>query len=165
MSSGRIAAASCTLVLAAFAALPCAAQSTDLDFLQSAIRAEVGQYDLGLLGERKAATPATKAFGGRLTGEASAAVARLRGIARAQRLNVQEDAALRAKAQYEDLEARAGSDFDQTLAHDAMIDADIALDDFADEAAHGTDPELRRFARAELPKLRADAKMSQDLGG
>lgn len=142
-----------------------AAQPADADFLQSAIQTEVGQYDLGLIGARKASAPAAKDLGNRLSGEASAAVAELKNIARAQSLPYKEDAELRAKAQYQDLEGRSGSDFDRTLAHDAMIDANIALDDFIDEAQHGTDPALRRFAAAQLPKLRADAKMGRDLGG
>jgi len=146
------------------AALPAAA-ATDAEFLQSALRTEVGQYDLGLIGQRKAARAATKGFAMQLAGNASSAVDRLKKIARARHVDVQEDAELRAKAQYVDLEGRSGADFDQTLAHDAMIDTNIAIDNFTDEAQHGSDPDLRRFAQAELAKLRATLKMSQDLGG
>jgi putative membrane protein len=142
-----------------------AAASNDADFLQRALQNEVGQYDIGLIGERKASASAVKAFATRLADEGSSAVTQLKKIARVQRLSYDEDAELRAKAQYTDLEARKGSDFDQTLAHDAMIDANIEIDTFSDEAQHGSDPALRQFAAIELAKLRGDLKMSQDLGG
>jgi|GEM_PF-2114701 putative membrane protein len=141
------------------------AASSDTDFLQSALRVEVGQYDIGLIGRRKAAARPTKAFAAQLEDEASVAVAALKKIASQEGVAVQEDAALRAKAQYQDLQGRSGRDFDRTLAHDEMIDANIAIDTFGDEARHGDDPALRRFAAAQLSKLRADLKMSRDLGG
>jgi putative membrane protein len=142
-----------------------AAAASDTDFVQEAMQNEVGQYDIGLLGQRKGSSPAVKGLGAHLAGEGSAAVEQLRKIASERHIAFAEDAELRAKAQYQDLESRAGRDFDQTLAHDATIDADIAMDTFADEAEHGSDPALRQFAAAELAKLRTDLKMSQDLGG
>jgi putative membrane protein len=142
---------------------PIPAVASDDDFLQSALKTEVGHYDLGLIGQQKG--HAVKGLATQLVGEASQAVALLKKIAREQHVDVVEDAELRTKAQYVDLQARTGRDFDETLAHDAMIDANIAIDAFTDEAQHGTDPALRRFAQAQLPKLRADLKMSQDLGG
>jgi putative membrane protein len=157
----------CALVLfwAVTGAPAAAAASSDADFLQTAMQDAVGQYDLGLIGEHRAAAPAVKGFAAQLAGEASSAVEELKKIAAAQHLPVEEDAHLRTKAQYVDLQARSGRDFDETLAHDSMIDANIAIDAFTDEAQHGSDPALRRFAAAQLPKLRADLKMSQDLGG
>ncbi|HXF33414.1 MAG TPA: DUF4142 domain-containing protein [Candidatus Acidoferrales bacterium] len=152
-------------LLVASGALPAAAGSSDADFLQSALKAEVGQYDLGLIGQRKGGAGTVKVFAAQLASEASSAVAALKKLAAAQHVAFQEDAELRTKAQYQDLEGRTGTDFDRTLAHDAMIDTNIALDAFADEAQHGSDPALRRFAQEQLPKLRADLKMSQALGG
>lgn len=152
-------------LLAASGGLPAAAGSPDADFFQSALKTEVGQYDIGLIGQRKAAAGPVKSFASQLASEGSSAVATLKKMASAQHVALQEDAELRAKAQYQDLEGRTGRDFDETLAHDAMIDANIALDAFTDEAQHGNDPALRRFAQEQLPKLRADLKMSQALGG
>jgi putative membrane protein len=150
--------------LCALAALcPTPAVASDADFLQSALKTEVGQYGLGVIGQQKG--HAVKNFAVQLTGEASRAVDQLKNVARDQHVEVVEDAELRAKAQYVDLQGRTGRDFDETLAHDAMIDTNIAIDAFTDEAEHGIDPTLRRFAQAQLPKLRVDLKMSQDLGG
>lgn len=156
------AVALCTAVTAGPAS---AATSADTDFLQTAMQHAVGQYDLGLIGQRKAAARTVKDFAAQLADQASAAVDQLKKIAAVQHVAVQEDAHLRAKAQYVDLEGRSGRDFDETLAHDAMIDTNIAIDAFSDEAEHGSDPALRRFAQTQLPKLRANLKMSQDLGG
>lgn len=165
MTSGRLFALCSVVVFALYTGTSGFAETPDADFLQTALHMELDHYDIGLIGQRKARSGQVKGLSKALADSAANAVDRLKKIARAKDVKVDETPDLRARAQYSDLEGMAGRDFDQALAHDAMIDTNIAVDEFTDEAEHGRDPELRAFAQAELAKLREYARMSAALGG
>lgn len=141
-----------------------AASAQDGDFIQSAMRREIGAYALATLAQRKATGP-VRAFAAKLGDDAGAAVNALRSLAKEAGVSAPEVPALNESAQYDALGATSGGAFDRSLAHDVMIDANIALDTFSDEAAHGNDPRLRKFAAAQIPTLRAEVRGSESLPG
>lgn len=165
--SVRALCAGCLIALLTFVAMPASAtlSSQDRDFVEEALRIELGAYDLSLLAQHKASNGSPRELAARVGSEATSAYDALKEIAQHEHQEIPAKPDLRVSAQYGDLLPRSRSDFDQSFAHDVMIDANIALDTFDDEARHGSDPKLRAFAAAQAARLRDDAKAAEGLGG
>jgi hypothetical protein len=163
----RALCAGCLIASTVFVAIPASAtlSGQDQEFLRSALRIELGAYDLSLLATRKASGGSSRALAQRLSVESTGAYDALKTVAHKVGEPIPAAPDLRISAQYGDLINRSRDDFDQSFVHDIMIDADIALDTFDDEAAHGNDAQLRSFAASQAAQMRAAAKAAEGLGG
>jgi putative membrane protein len=139
--------------------------SDDAAFVQSAQHDALGEYALAALAKGKAANPQAKALAARILTNADTANSFIKSYARTHDVDVDNKPSVRADEQYGEISSDSGSSFDQAFANAMHIDANIALDTYQDEAQHGSDPALRKFASEQAAFLEqissASDKISQ----
>jgi putative membrane protein len=127
--------------------------SDDAAFVQSAQHDALGEYALAALAKGKAANPQAKALATLILTHADSANTFIKGYARTHDVDIDNKPSVRADEQYGDMSSDTGSSFDQAFANAMHIDANIALDTYQDEAQHGSDPTLRKFAQEQATFL------------
>jgi hypothetical protein len=65
--------------------------------------------------------------------------------------------------QYGNMSSDSGKTFDTEFAKAIYVDSSMAIDDFKDYAAHGSDPVLREFAKKQVTVLTQFAGTAQKL--
>jgi hypothetical protein len=70
---------------------------------------------------------------------------------------------VRADNQYGNISSDKGSALDREFANAVYIDAAIALGTYKDEAAHGSDPALRAFAKKQLTAFEQFVKTARKI--
>ncbi|HTU83806.1 MAG TPA: DUF4142 domain-containing protein [Candidatus Acidoferrales bacterium] len=133
----------------AFAAL----SSDDASFVQSADHEALGEYALAALARGKAESPAAKSLATEVATDSTQASDFIRTFAKTNDVAIDDKPSLRADTQYGEIQSDTGSSFDRGFARSLRIDATIAESDYQDEAAHGSNPQLRSFAKHELEYL------------
>lgn len=147
-----------TMTLAAVFSLAChgayAAQDND-DFVEDASAKGVAEVQAGKLAQEKGSAADVKSFADMMVKDHTAANTKLKSIADAKKLDVSDDAQLLDKAKAMILELRGSKSFDQAYANNQVKahEATIAL--FEKEVSEGKDAELKAFATATLPTLKA----------
>jgi putative membrane protein len=145
-----------TLALAAAAGttgVQAAAASPDADFVKSAQQHALGQFALGSLAAGKAQDAKVKSLAQLLASNASKANTFIKSYAAAHNVSVPNQPAIRASSQYGDMQDLKGKAFDQKFVSDINVDAQLAIDDYKDEATKGSDPQLKAFAKQQVDLL------------
>ena len=137
--------------------------SADADFLQSVAQDTLGQYAIGALAQNKAQDPRVKALAKTVAANATSANEMLKKLATSHGITPSTKPTIRASYQYSTLSEKSGASFDQAFASQVGIDASIAADTCADYAAHGSNPELRTFAKEQAATLKEIAAKAQRL--
>ena len=153
-----------TLTLAAgmTAAAPAAnATSTDSSFVQTAQQDLLGQYALAAVAKNKAQNPDLKSIASQIASNMGEANNFIKTYASSHGVSVANKPAIRADAQYGAISSLTGKDFDKQYAQDLNVDAQLQVSDFEDEAANGTDPILKAFAKKEAALLKQASAVAQ----
>jgi putative membrane protein len=93
----------------------------------------------------------------------TAANEKLKTIADAKKIEVSTDAELMDKAKAMILDLRSAKSFDQAYATNQVKAHESTIEIFEDEIKNGDDPQLKEFATATLPKLRAHLEQAKAL--
>lgn len=154
-----------TLAFALATSVPAwsAVSSDDASFVQSAQHDALGQYALASLARGKAANPTAKALADQIAANAKAANDFITTYAKTHAVPIDNQPSTRADNQYSNMSSDKGPQFDKEFANAIYIDANISLDTYQDEAAHGSDPALRAFAKKQLAALQQFSKTAQTL--
>ncbi len=137
--------------------------SADADFLTGVQQDTLGQYAIGALAQNKAQDPRVKALAKTVTANATSANETLKKLASSHGIAPATKPTIRASYQYSTLTEKSGPSFDQAFAGQIGIDASIAADTYADYAAHGSNPQLRNFAKEQAATLKEIAAQAQRL--
>jgi Domain of unknown function (DUF4142) len=137
--------------------------SADVSFVQNAQRDALGQYAIGSLGTGRAQDHRVKVLAKTVTENATSAIATLKKVAGAHGVALKSKPTVRASYQYSNLSEASGASFDRAFLNRIGIDATIAADTYAEYAAHGSNAQLRHFAKEEATTLKSIAAQAQRL--
>lgn len=125
----------------------------DNDFATSAAQANLAEIRMADLAMNKTSNPEVKNMAQHLEADHSKANEQLKQIA--ARMNIGLPTKLDAKnqAEYDRLSKLSGPEFDRAYTRNQAHAHKAVIADFRREAAHGTDPELKKYASDTLPAL------------
>jgi len=130
-----------------------AGSSPDTDFVKVAQEHTLGQYALASLAAGKAQDPEVKSLAQKLSANANTANSFIKRYAVSHNVAVSNRPHIRAASQYGDIQGLKGKAFDSKFVTDIGMDAELAADDYKDEVDHGSDPQLKAFAKQQLDLL------------
>ena len=133
------------------------------DFVEDASAKGVAEVEAGKLAQEKGTAADVKAFGAMMVKDHTAANGKLKAIADQKKLEVSTDAELLDKAKAMILDLRSAKSFDQAYANNQVKAHEATIEIFEDEAKNGDDPELKQFAAATLPTLKAHLEKAKEL--
>ena len=137
------------------------AATEDATFVRDAAAAGMAEVRMGRLAERQAHAAQVRTFAERMVadhtklGDQLDAIARKKSLTTPSTLDAKDSTALTA------LGAQHDAGFDRAYLRTQIADHQSALALFQQEAARGTDPDLKRFAADALPTLRRHLQMAQ----
>jgi putative membrane protein len=133
----------------------------DKMFLEDATEGDLFEIAGGRLALSRGANPLVKEFGARMVTDHSKALADVTALAASLHVDVPDAP---APAQQQILRiwglTIAGA-FDCSYIPTEYIDHKLDVNEFKDEAEHGTNARVREFARASLPMLRAHRSLAE----
>ena len=137
--------------------------TSDAAFMTAAGRGGLAEVQMGQLAQRNGGSEAVKRFGRRMVehhGRSNQEMAAL-----AQRKQVAPPDAMGAEHQriYDDLSKLRGRAFDRAYAQAMVRDHQEDLRLYQEEAANGTDPDVKAFAARHVPVLQEHLRMAQRL--
>ncbi|HTI48228.1 MAG TPA: DUF4142 domain-containing protein [Casimicrobiaceae bacterium] len=135
--------------------------SGDRAFVDQAARAGMEEVALGQRAERDAASPAVRAFATRMVGDHEKANAELRSIVARDGLELPQRLDTNARKEVADLETAHGAKFDAKYMEHQASDHRKVIAAFEREARDGRDADVRNFAAATLPTLRAHLELAR----
>ena len=150
-----------TLLLAATSHGVFAAQ--DDDFAEDASAKGVAEVQAGKLALEKGTSADIKSFAEMMVKDHTVANKQLADIAAAKKIEVSDEAALMDKAKAMILELRGAKSFDQAYANNQVKAHQQTIELFEEQAKDGKDAELKAFAAATLPKLKAHLVQAEKL--
>lgn len=139
-----------------------AAQDAD-DFVEDASAKGVAEVEAGKLAEEKGTAADVKSFAKMMVTDHTAANDKLASIASQKKLKVSDHAQLMDKAKAMILELRSAKSFDQAYANNQVKAHEATIKLFEEQASSGEDADLKAFATATLPKLKAHLAEAQKL--
>jgi predicted outer membrane protein len=140
-----------------------AVSSDDASFVQSAQQDVLGNYALASLARNKAQDPSAKALADRVAANAAQASIFIKSYAKTHAVALESQPSIHASNQYSNISSEKGPVFDKGFAQAIYVDANMALDTYKDEAASGSDPALRDFAKKQLAAMQQFSKTAQKL--
>jgi putative membrane protein len=147
--------------------LPCtsvfAASNSDTDFVTKAADAGMTEVATGKLAADKGHDSKTKMFGQQMVDDHGRANDELKAIATKDQIMLPADISAAHRTAKENLAKLDGVAFDSAYAKMAVADHEDAVALFKNEAATGTNPDLRSFAQKTLPTLEHHLDMSKQL--
>ncbi|RRV09607.1 DUF4142 domain-containing protein [Pseudomonas sp. v388] len=150
--------------LAVVLSLGCQAAMADSeDFVEDASAKGVAEIEAGKLAQEKGTSADVKTFAQQMITDHTAANKELLAIAQKKNLEVSDEAMLLDKAKAMILELRGAKSFDQAYANNQVMAHEQTIKLFEEEAAKGEDAELKAFATATLPKLKAHLEHARAL--
>jgi predicted outer membrane protein len=149
--------------MAAVGAAGAAISSDDASFVTTSQRMALGAYALASLAQKQAQTPTAKTLAKQVLTNSASATAFLKSYASSHNVQLDNKASLNALNQYGNIASAKGAAFDKAFGNAMHIDAKIAMDTYKDEAAHGSDPALRNFAKKQLAALQDVAAKAKKL--
>lgn len=154
-----------TLAFVLAASIPAwsAVSSDDASFVQSAQQHVLGQYALAALARGRAQDPGAKALAEQVAANAAQASLFIKSYAKTHAVTLSNQPSLHASNQYSNISSEKGTSFDHGFAKAIYVDANMSIDDFKDEASHGSDPALRDFAKKQLAALQQFSKTAQKI--
>jgi putative membrane protein len=136
----------------------------DREFLRNAAESGLAELQAAQLALQAAPSPDVRQFAQQLVEEHTASNARLAAIAARKGGELPATPGLVEQGRIRQLQLSTGPEFEQQYVESLGVRAHqgtVAL--FQQHAERGQDPELRRFAQEQLPKLRQDLQLAQQL--
>lgn len=158
----RIYAAAMVISFSLISHVTFAATKAD-DFVEDASAKGVAEVEAGKLAEEKGTSADVKEFAAMMIKDHTAANEKLKGIATQKNLKVSTDAQLLDKTKSMILKLRSAKSFDQAYANNQVKAHEATIEIFEDEVKNGDDAELKEFATATLPTLKAHLDQAKSL--
>lgn len=130
---------------------------TDRSYLTSAMQSQLGRYAIASLAEKNGTAP-VKAYAKTMAAEAAAETRTLDAIAKQQGIPPAKHPGMEDSYHYSQLSGLHGAAFDRQFVMDTTISDDLLKSTDRREAAHGSDPRLKAFARHRLNAIAAETK-------
>jgi putative membrane protein len=135
----------------------------DRTFASQASAADLTEVVLGNMAVNQGQSDAVKAFGNTMITDHTAANAMLNTIASDKNVGTAAEPTERQQKMVDSLRGMSGASFDKRYARMAVKDHEDAIRLFTQEAAFGTDPDLRAYAAKTLPTLKQHLHMAHSL--
>jgi putative membrane protein len=131
--------------------------------MTSAARGSLAEVQLGQLAQRNGQSAAVKRFGQRMVDDHGRANQEM--VALAQRKQTTPPAGVGAEHQrtYDELAKLRGGAFDRAYAQAMVQDHQEDLRAYQEEAANGTDPDVKAFAARQVPLLQEHLRLAERL--
>jgi putative membrane protein len=126
---------------------------TQTRFLTEAAHATTSEIEVSRLATERASDPRVRQYAAMMVRDHTAGAQQLRGLARAQDIDVPErpdEAHIKTAANLEEL---SGSQFDREYMSLMVADHAKLLSEFQDKAAGARDPQVRAWAGSQVPIL------------
>ncbi len=152
-----------TTVAAAKAQVNPTLSTSDAAFMTTAARGGMAEVEMGQLAQRNGRSPAVKRFGQQMVSHHGRSNQEM--VALAQQKQITPPGSIGAEHQriYDDLAKLRGNAFDRAYAQAMVQDHQEDLRVHQEEAANGTDPDVKAFAARQVPMLQEHLRMAQRL--
>lgn len=130
-----------------------AAPTTDAHFVVQAQQDALGQYALGVLGQKKGANAAVKSLATEIASNASNANFDLNQYAKLHGITPATKPTLRASYQYGQISSTSGSTFDKIFVSRIYEDVTLAVSTYHAYVMSAVDPTLKKFAQRQEQAL------------
>jgi putative membrane protein len=152
-----------TTVAAAKAQVNPTLSTSDAAFMTTAARGGLAEVQMGQLAQRNASSAAVRRFGQQMVSHHGQSNQEM--MALAQRKQITPPSTMGAEQQqiYDDLAKLRGSAFDRAYARAMVQDHQEDLRLYREEAANGTDPDVKAFAARHVPVLEEHLRMAHRL--
>jgi putative membrane protein len=132
-------------------------------FVKNATESGLAEVQLSQLALTKSQNPQVKAFADEMVRDHTAANEALMRLASSKNIPVPTAVSERDKATLEQLAKLYGRDFDRMYLAKMVSDHEKAVSLFQKEAASGSNPELKAWAKSTLPTLQRHLDMAEHL--
>jgi putative membrane protein len=133
--------------------------SSDRAFIMKAAQTNLAEVKLGKLAQEKGTSKDVKDLADRLVDDHSKALDQLKAIADKNNISVTDQLSSDQQALYDRLSKLSGAEFDKTFTKEQVKLHNQAISLYTDQAKNGTNPDLKSYAQAALPTLRAHSDM------
>lgn len=157
--TAALATASCLGALAL--TIACSGAKDSNKFAANAAQGGLAEVEMGRLAAERAADPAVKEFGQRMTTDHSRAEAELRSLAQKKGLNLPADVDSSQRSELDKLAKLSGAQFDKEYMSTMVKDHETDVKDFETQAQQGGDPDIKAFANKTLPILKQHLEMAR----
>lgn len=137
--------------------------TTDAAFMTTAARGGLAEVEMGQLAGRNGRSAAVKRFGQTMVSHHGQANQEMAALARQKQITPPSTMGAEQQQIYDDLSRLRGSAFDRAYARAMVEDHQEDLRLYREEAANGTDPDVKAFAARHVPVLQEHLRMAQRL--
>jgi putative membrane protein len=137
--------------------------TSDASFMTSAARGGLAEVQLGQLAQRNGSSAAVKRFGQRMVEEHGRSNQEMMALAQRKEITPPSSVGAEHQRTYDELAKLRGRAFDRAYAQAMVKDHQEDLQAYQEEAANGTDPDVKAFAARHVPLLQEHLRMAQGL--
>lgn len=137
--------------------------TTDATFMTTATRGGLAEVQMGQLAEQNGRSPAVKRFGQQMVSHHGQSNREMMALAQQKQITPPSSMGAEHQQIYDDLAKLRGSAFDRAYARAMVQDHQEDLRLYQEEAANGTDPDVKAFAARHVPILQEHLRMAQRL--
>ena len=152
-----------TTVAAARAQVNPTLSTSDAAFMTTAARGGMAEVQLGQLAQRNGSSAAVKRFGERMVDDHGRSNQEMMALAQRKEITPPSSVGAEHQRTYDDLAKLRGRAFDRAYAQAMVKDHQEDLQAYQEEAANGTDPDVKAFAARHVPHLQEHLRMAQSL--
>ena len=127
--------------------------AADRTFMNKAAQGNMAEVEMGKLAQQNAQSQEVKDFGSRMVTDHSAAMDKLKEIAKAQGVTLPAQLSAKDKAMLDKMSKLHGDTFDKAYMHDMLQDHQTDVAEFKRESKAVKDPQLKDWVTSTLPTL------------
>jgi putative membrane protein len=135
----------------------------DQEFAQKAAEGGLMEVQFGQLAQQQAKDEQVVQFGQRMVQDHGQANEKLIAIAEQKAIQLPRELSGDAQQKYDEMQQLSGAPFDQAYMDEMVGDHEKDSKLFEQQAQSGKDPDLRAFAEATLPTLRAHLELAEQV--
>ena len=135
----------------------------DKKFVKDAALGGMTEVELGKLAAQKGSSDSVKQYGQRLVDDHGKANDELKQIASQQSIQVPDSLDSKHQSRVDKLNKLSGPEFDKAFIKEAVKNHQQDVSEFQQEAAGGTDPNVKSFAAKTLPALQEHLSAAKSL--
>ena len=152
-----------TTVAAAKAQVNPTLSTSDATFMTTAARGGLAEVQMGQLAQQNGRSAAVKRFGQQMANDHGRANQEMMALAQQKQITPPSTMGAEHQSIYDDLAKLRGGAFDRAYAQAMVRDHEEDLRLYREEAANGTDPDVKAFAARHVPLLQEHLRMAQRL--
>jgi putative membrane protein len=137
--------------------------TTDATFMTTAARGGLAEVQMGQLAQRNGRSEAVKRFGRHMVEHHGRSNQEMAALAQQKQITPPGTMGAEQQRIYDDLSKLRGGAFDRAYAQAMVRDHQEDLRLYQEEAANGTDPDVKAFAARHVPLLQEHLRMAQRL--